>query len=195
MKQDRINILKMIPRKTRLIGISGFAHSGKDSFAKFLKKENKDIKITSFAKPIKKIMIKCLGFTKKQVYDQKKKEKIDRFWEISPRKLMQLIGTEMFRKIFRDDIWIKVFDKKFRKSKNKFFIIPDVRFDNEAEAIKRNGGVIIKIERKHDNVVGKDHESEKGIDEKFIHIKVDNNGSLSELKETATSIINILKKG
>lgn len=193
MEKNKIYIKKDLPNNVKLIGISGLAHTGKDTLANFLKEKRKEIVIESFATPIKEIMVNYFGFTREQVYDQKLKEIEDKFWNITPRKLMQLIGTEMFRKNFRYDVWVKVFEKKILNNPNNFFVVADVRFNNEAEMVIRNNGIVIKILRNSDNVVNVSHESEKGIDENLVHIFLDNNGDLNDLKKNANIILNLIK--
>ena len=143
MEKNKIYIKKDLPNNVKLIGISGLAHTGKDTLANFLKEKRKEIVIESFATPIKEIMVNYFGFTREQVYDQRLKEIEDKFWNITPRKLMQLIGTEMFRKNFRYDVWVKVFEKKILNNPNNFFVVADVRFNNEAEMVIRNNGIVI----------------------------------------------------
>lgn len=193
MDKNKIYIKKDLPNNVKLIGISGLAHTGKDTLANFLKEKRKEIVIESFATPIKEIMINYFGFTREQVYDQRLKEIEDKFWNITPRKLMQLIGTEMFRKNFRYDVWVKVFEKKILNNPNNFFVVADIRFNNEAEMVIRNNGIVIKILRNSDNVVNMSHESEKGIDENLVHIFLDNNGDLNDLKKNANIILNLIK--
>lgn len=193
MEKNKIYIKKDLPNNVKLIGISGLAHTGKDTLANFLKEKRKEIVIESFATPIKEIMVNYFGFTREQVYDQILKEIEDKFWNITPRKLMQLIGTEMFRKNFRYDVWVKVFEKKILNNPNNFFVVADVRFNNEAEMVIRNNGIVIKILRNSDNVVNMSHESEKGIDENLVHIFLDNNGDLNDLKKNANIILNLIK--
>lgn len=193
MEKNKIYIKKDLPNNVKLIGISGLAHTGKDTLANFLKEKRKEIVIESFATPIKEIMVNYFGFTREQVYDQRLKEIEDKFWNITPRKLMQLIGTEMFRKNFRYDVWVKVFEKKILNNPNNFFVVADVRFNNEAEMVIRNNGIVIKILRNSDNVVNVSHESEKGIDENLVHIFLDNNGDLNDLKKNANIILNLIK--
>lgn len=182
-------------KDTRLIGITGLAHVGKDTFAKYLKKYYNQIEIESFATPIKQIMINYFGFTKEQVYNQELKEVEDAFWNITPRRLMQMIGTEMFRECFRYDVWVKVFEKKFINNSNTFFVLADIRFDNEAKMIVDNGGIVIKINRDCERIENSCHKSEKGIDKNLIDITIDNNGTLEELENNAKKIIGFLNKG
>lgn len=82
--------------------------------------------------------------------------------EITPRKLMQLLGTEAGREILHPNIWVnalfadyeKFHDKNHCTAPNKHeenclpkWIIPDTRFPNEAQAIKDRNGILIRIER------------------------------------------------
>ena len=70
------------------------------------------------------------------------------------RLLMQWWGSEGWRHEDRDH-WIKVLRLwiEVKETANKaladktFLFIPDVRFQNEAEFIKRNGGLLIRVER------------------------------------------------
>ena len=192
---DRIYINKdNFNKKSRLIGITGLAHVGKDTFALYLKKHYPQIEIESFAKPIKQIMMNYFGFTEEQVYNQELKEKEDIFWNITPRKLMQLIGTDMVRQHFRYDVWVKVFEKKFLNNPNTFFTLADIRFDNEAQMIIDNGGIIIKIDRDCKRIETSCHESEKGIDKNLIDITIDNNGTLDDLENSAIELLKMLGK-
>jgi hypothetical protein len=56
----------------------------------------------------------------------------------TPRKLLQLLGTEFFRECINRDVWTTIAPKHN-------IIVPDVRFANEVDHIKNSGGYIIKI--------------------------------------------------
>lgn len=56
----------------------------------------------------------------------------------TPRKLLQLLGTEFFRECYHKDFWVGLAPKEN-------IIVPDVRFSNEVAHIKRNGGLVVKI--------------------------------------------------
>ena len=102
---------------------------------------------------------------------------------IKLRTLLQYFGTNVCRTHLGDDIWIKaamnrIVDKAYTR---KLCIIPDVRFENEANAIKCNndslyGGIIrvIRNECKKDN-----HSSEtQSFEADFI---IENNGTIVKL--------------
>jgi hypothetical protein len=134
------------------------------------------------------MLIEYFGFTKEQMYNQELKEQIDSFWEITPRKLMQLVGTEMFRKNFRYDVWVKVLEKKFVNDNNSVFIVPDIRFDNEAELILKYNGIIIKVNREQERISTSSHDSEKGINDNLVTCEINNNGTLEDLKNISKII-------
>jgi hypothetical protein len=60
--------------------------------------------------------------------------------------MMQRIGTDLFRKHFSDDVWIKSLKLKLQKIKTDV-VITDCRFENEIDLIKELGGKVIMVER------------------------------------------------
>jgi hypothetical protein len=178
------------------IGITGNLHTGKDTLADLMIKFRPGTFYKySFAKPMKDIAVKIFGFTEAQMYEPDKKQEVDPFWDITPRKFLQLMGTDMFRDTFRDDVWIKMAEKSMMEHPDIHMMVPDVRFDNEAEFIKDQGGFLIKIVRKTDKSLEKckKHVSEAGVDEKYIDVVVDNNGTFLDLEKEALDMIHTLE--
>lgn len=77
---------------------------------------------------------------------------------LTPRRLLQLLGTECGREIIHPNIWVNALMKDYVPEKTYMghgdyteyepsWIITDVRFPNEAEAIKSKGGIILRINR------------------------------------------------
>lgn len=64
---------------------------------------------------------------------------------LTPRKLLQLVGTEAGRNIVHPNIWINATFSTYEESDN--WIITDVRFPNEALHIKKKGGIVIRLDR------------------------------------------------
>jgi hypothetical protein len=62
------------------------------------------------------------------------------------RRLLQRMGTEAGRNIHGEDCWIKIAKRKVDAAPGPV-VITDVRFANEAEAIRSWGGKIIRIDR------------------------------------------------
>ena len=82
--------------------------------------------------------------------------------KMTPRKLLQLIGTECGREIIHPNVWVNALFSDYKEtpryiqkeSSVSFYdkefpnwIITDVRFPNEAKAIKDKGGIVIRVNR------------------------------------------------
>ena len=128
--------------------------------------------------------------------------------KLTPRKLLQLLGTEAGRQILHPNIWINAlfadYNPKFKgveyDNLNKYYpnwIITDVRFPNEAQAIKDKSGILIRINRNnffYDEdgkkcLLINNHLSETALDDykDFDHI-IENNGSIEDLITKITNI-------
>jgi len=102
-----------------LIGLVAPKQSGKDTAADYLC-SNYNFKKYNFADPLKEAMGKIFGFTHEQLYGNEK-EKIDPFWGITPREILQKMGTEIFQyevpKVIKElepvgrSFWVKCFEK------------------------------------------------------------------------------------
>ena len=88
------------------------------------------------------------------------------------REFLQYFGTEVGRNIDKD-LWIKALMYSYGRDKESHWIIPDVRFPNEADAIRNAGGVLWKIEREGSGAGN--HISEKLIDNIRVDIIIANN--------------------
>jgi hypothetical protein len=127
-----------------LIGLCGFARSGKNSFADFIVDSRPKVRAISFAYALKKELqpfvfqqLKISTFTE----DPKEKEII--------RPLLVCWGTRIIREHIDRNYWIKKLTETVNNNrKNKLIsIITDVRFINEIEWIHKEGGLSIFIER------------------------------------------------
>lgn len=171
------------------IGITGSLNAGKDTLADMMMSYMEDtFEKYSMAKPMKDMSIDIFGFTPEQMYDPDKKAEKDIFWDITPRKFLQLLGTDMFRNHFRDDVWVKLAERRMRQvsGRNKHILVPDIRFDNEAAFIMHNGGWLFKIVRDDDSYKeSRNHISESGVSEEYVNGTIYNNGSLDSLRGVA----------
>lgn len=98
---------------------------------------------------------------------------------IKIRVLLQYYGTNIIRNHFWKEAFIRyTINKAFdiRNSKGQC-IIADARFDNECEAIKQCGGMIIRVDRKSNNDNHDSHESEQITINKDDYV-IDNTGTL-----------------
>lgn len=159
--------------KMRLIGIAGKARSGKDTAAKYLlNKLGSEWYIASFADPMKE-MLNVIGI---DTGDSFKDLPINQFG-VSTRHMLQTLGTEWGRNLISNDFWVDVFANM---NAYQCVIVPDVRFENEADLIREHG-VLICIEGR--GGVDGSHISERKLQYDDRDIYIDNRGSLSELYE------------
>lgn len=121
----------------------------------------------------------------------------------TPRLLLQLIGTECGRNIIHPNIWVNSLMSEYKPtndcqqhSDGLFYtdehgenevipiypnwIIPDVRFHNEIEVIKKMGGYIWRIERS--GILIDKHPSETALDNyKDFNYTIDNSFTIEHL--------------
>jgi hypothetical protein len=129
-----------------LLGIVGKAGAGKDSIADHLIKEY-GFEKRSFAGPLKDMMQEFFDMTPDQLHTAQK-EDIDMRYGMTPRWILQYLGTEVFRGMY-PNIWRDLLVRKYEMAKvldnNIRVAVSDVRFLNEAEAIKEAGGHVWRV--------------------------------------------------
>lgn len=166
-----------------IIGITGKIGSGKSTLTKYIT-ENYNFEEYSFAGPLKKIG-KIFGFKHKELYgSQAQKLGINKFWEISARKFLQIVGTELFRNNLQKlipemnttgSVWIDLFLLELDKNP-KNYVISDVRFLNEEKALRKLGAIIIKTQRnRNEKNQTSNHSSETEMDKIVPDFLIDNN--------------------
>lgn len=147
--------------------------------------------------------------------EQIKSDEIAATYILTPRALLQLLGTECGRNIIHPDIWINsLFSSYIDTSEKRVcaetgmpilatwevkypnWIITDLRFENELQAIKDRKGITIRVEKpihpyeqSFNLIYNKQHESETALDnEKFDYI-IDNNSNIETLIEKVKEIL------
>lgn len=117
------------------------------------------------------------------------KNKIDPYWCISYREMLQKFGTEACRNTFGQNVWVKAFWKKYPEVPWRGLVIEDVRFQNEAVAIIERGGIIIQVQNDIADSVPVDHKSEDALPEHLVDFKIQNNGSKNDLYNKINDIV------
>ena len=124
--------------------------------------------------------------------------------KMTPRLLLQLLGTDCGRNIIHPNLWVQSLMSEYKeynyansvsgtsevKKLYKYpnWIITDLRFLNEMEAVKKRGGITIRVNRNLKE--SKDqHESETELDNAEFDYVVDNNGTIEELIEKVREIL------
>jgi hypothetical protein len=167
-----------------LIGIHGKARAGKDTAAAHMVRQYGFVR-TAFADPLKRAAKEMFGLTHEQTYSDELKEVLIPHWGYSPRQLFQLLGTESGREVFGEDMWLRrwAIDAERIENEGSHVVVTDVRFANEAEMIRKRGGVVVHLIRPMDNGLGRQafHASERGLEIEAEDVVIQNNGSLEQL--------------
>lgn len=172
-----------------LIGITGKARSGKDTVAKLI--EDYGFTQIAYADPLKTAASVIFGVDISNFYEDDKKEAFNPFWGMTHRKMLQTLGTEACRKGIDQDIWLKRAELTFAEIGNDI-VISDVRFDNEAEQIRRLGGTILHVVSGRESTLDQQdqkHASEAGVTYKSADRIVNNRGTLEELPTVVASVM------
>lgn len=115
---------------------------------------------------------------------------------LTGRELLQRIGTEAMRKGVHEDIWVNslIAEYKYNNQFEDHFIVSDVRFPNEVDAIKKEGGLIIRINRPSlKEKMYSTHESETALDNyKNWDYVIDNLGDIPDLIAKVREMIVVL---
>jgi hypothetical protein len=169
-----------------VIGLHGRARAGKDTVANFILAQRGGY-IYSFADPIRAMLLP-LGIDMRDPYWQAHKEQVIPALGVSPRRLMQTLGTEWGRDLVHPDLWL-ILAKQRLLNFGPGMIVADVRFENEAEWVRSQGGRVIHIERSNAPTV-EAHSSEQGIVFKDEDLRLINGGTLEELHTTIQELFN-----
>ena len=165
-----------------IIGLSGYARSGKDTVAQLLCL-NYGFKRISFADPMREAILtlnpKIDSITHVSHYVE------DYGWDLAKqnpeiRRLLQVFGTDVGRRMFGEDVWIDIAFKHIDRDSR--VVIADVRFPNEAKAIKDRGGKVIRINRHNHSAVNA-HKSEIAMDNYMFDHVLYNDGTIDDLSE------------
>lgn len=166
-----------------LIGITGYKRSGKTTLANLLSNEL-GLQVFSYADPIRKAVADILGITLEQL-EECKEDPVDWLGGVTPRLMMQTMGTEWGRQMIDPFMWGK---SMFRRMPNLQGITADVRFNDEAQALLDRGGIILRVIRPG-LATSDTHSSEKQIDQSLINADIYNHGTPEDMLATALRLL------
>lgn len=126
----------------RVVALTGAAGSGKSTAADYLIRHHGYERV-KFAGPLKD-MCRAIGMTEDHIEGHLKEAPCDMLCGKTPRFFMQQIGTELGRNLIGDDFWIRLWLHRVADAKR--VVVDDLRFPNEAAAVRSLGGVIVKLE-------------------------------------------------
>lgn len=112
---------------------------------------------------------------------------------VTPRHLMQTIGTEWGRACVHPEVWINVAMNQARmmRGDGAAVVFDDVRYRNEADAIVAAGGVIVRIVRP-EAVVTRTHSSEGELDDYPVTYELLNDGGFAGVPERTARMLSAL---
>ena len=156
-------------------------------------------KIKKFADKLKDIVCLLINCSREQLEDEKfKNKKLGKEWDdyqyslkpinilvrkdrsLTPRKILQLLGTECGKEIIHPDIWVNALFSSYDDLKIDDWIITDLRFFNELKAIKERNGITIRINRKSEDEIYHSLGTELNEYRDWNYV-IENDGSLSDL--------------
>lgn len=178
-----------------LVGLTGYAGSGKNAAAEGLIASGWSQ--LSFAEPIRQMLLVLNPIIHAGVHLQTFID--DQGWDETKysypevRRLMQVLGTEVGRDMIDDDLWIKLAKKTMEDclKQGKPVVFTDVRFSNEVEMIRFNGGKIIRIHREGTKPA-QNHVSDTNVDLLTIDREIINSGTVEDLQNALKSILGVV---
>jgi len=165
-----------------LVGVSGYARSGKDSIAQALV-ENLGYERRAFADAVRALALHVRP---------ELRERVDAMgWEMVKadprvRGLLQRLGVGA-REVIGEDVWVRAALRGVGPDGR--VVVSDVRFPNEAEAVRGVGGLLIRVERPGVGPVNA-HVTETAMDgwTDWDAILV-NDGTLEDLQQAAVRLV------
>lgn len=178
-----------------IIGLSGYARSGKDTVSDYLVANYGFTKV-SFAAPMREALYalnpivgkyqKLGGSTTIDLqtvineyggWEAYKETQ----WGDEIRRLMQRFGTEVGREQFGQNFWV---DQAIKAAaQHEKVVLSDVRFPNEVEAIRNSDGVVWRVHRDGVGAANR-HASETALDDAQFDLHLMNNEDVESLYKT-----------
>jgi hypothetical protein len=196
-----------------IIGVCGLIGSGKGTVADLLVDSHRFHKL-AFADSLKDGVAAMFDWPRSMLEgdtsaSREWREQADTFWSqeightITPRFVLQKVGTECMRHGLFDGIWVSRTKQKIQRQSYLDFVIPDVRFPNEIEMIHSQGGIVVEVKRgpqpqwaQEFRTLGAEpkdvHPSEwMWMKERIDHV-IENNGSLLDLKNQVSNLLDAI---
>lgn len=128
-------------------------------------------------------------------------------WEMTYREFLQKLGTEAMRDGLHKNVWVNALFADYRtnfeaknaeewgKNLENNWIITDMRFPNELDAVELREGITIRVNRDNGTreIDTNPHPSETALDDAKFHYIIDNDGSFEDLMKKVEEILKIEK--
>lgn len=208
-----------------IVGLIGLINSGKGTVASELVQKH-NFRQDSFAASLKDACAMLFGWPRHLLEGDTKesrewREIADPWWSeklgipnFSPRYALQIMGTDVLRNHFNQDMWFLTVENRIRKNPEQNVVISDVRFPNEIEFIRKQGGILARINRgpnpvwyetavmaNNGNSIAKEvmtktyssaHFSEWAWAGSKVDFEINNNGTLENLQTQVSELFNFV---
>ena len=187
-----------------IIGLCGLIGSGKNTVAEHLMEQHYYISV-SFAETLKDAAACIFGWDRDMLEgatpeDRAARELKDEWWserlgfDVSPRYMLQYLGTEVMRNNLHPDIWALSAEKLIKENPWEQYVFTDVRFPNEAAMIRRIGGKVWHVRRGElPEWFGQNpehiHASETAWNNETFDATIYNDGTIEDLKTTIDNLL------
>lgn len=173
-----------------LLGLGGFAGSGKDAFADCMIQHNSVWVKTYMSYALEQALlvldpfllheglwVRYTDLHSRIGYNDSKKN-------LEVRRLLQVLGTEIGREMFGEDVWV---DKMLATAEQyDYVIVTGIRYENELRAIGNAGGTTAWVSRPGVGPVNQ-HSSDNTITPDMFDYLIENNGTLDDLMVQASN--------
>jgi hypothetical protein len=168
---------------TKIIALTGYMGSGKSTAAAHLRDAH-GYEVVPFAAPLKN-MLRALGVPEESLTGADKEVPLDLLGGRTARHAMQTLGTEWGRNLISPDLWISVWRKAIEGHEK--VAVDDMRFLNEAQAVRDLGGLIVRIKHPRDTDISL-HDSERFVPLLIPDTVLRNTGSLDDFNYTVSRL-------
>jgi len=175
-----------------IVGIGHRSGVGKDSLASSL--VNRGFKRVAFADPLKQMVEDLLPLTSPDVWQPVERLGLEEAKRRHPevRECLVTLGNSA-RRLLGEDVWIRALRCRIATDLGSDWVVPDVRYPNEAEALRDLGAVLVRVDRpgvdELSNVSDHALDGYQGWD-----LVVTNDGSLQDLDGYAEWIVGRVRK-
>ena len=133
-----------------VVGLAGFAQSGKTTAAQYLEKKY-GIRRKHIAEPLRAmlaVLLKANGLSSEMItryLEGDLKESVIPELGVTSRYAQITLGTEWGRELLGQNLWANTWGRGIAEGES--VMNDSVRFPNEAEAVRKLGGIVIMIKR------------------------------------------------
>lgn len=177
-----------------IIGLSGKLSSGKDTVADMIcaDYDDREWKVCRFAERLKLVVAVLTNTPVEMQYTEQGKQTVPPGLTHTLGELQQIVGT-VLRTAVHPDLWCDIAVQEARATLCDVVFV-DVRYPNEAHAIRALGGRVVRIDGDPVGRRGRDtrdpsHPSEVALDDFAFDATIINNGTLDELKLKVHSVM------